>query len=307
MKKSQKDSRKMTASHLLKILPLSFLFVMSACAADSSLDELVPIENTTAVHILPIHTPGTISNAAPPGAHLMNFGGPTLNNIQVAPLYWNSNVQFQSNLDLFYNDVPSNSPLYSMLSQYGIGSGSGRAGFVDNRTTTSVSDPAVQIEVLNQINAGHLPPPNANTYYPVHFPSGVTIVGPPNVGTSCIDFCAYHGTFQVQNSVGTVFNVNYGVVPDLGGGCAGRCGNNAQLVNNLDSVSSHELCEATTDPAVGIATHGFAFPLAWYDPGINGGEIGDLCNGLQGTTTGNGRSYVIQLEFSNTANDCVQQ
>jgi hypothetical protein len=46
------------------------------------------------------------------------------------------------------------------------------------------------------------------------------------------------------------------------------------------------------------------FPLAWYDPTF--GEIGDICNGQQGTTTGNGHNYVIQLEFSNAANNCVQ-
>ena len=63
-----------------------------------------------------------------------------------------------------------------------------------------------------------------------------------------------------------------------------------------------ELIEAVTDPAVGIATT-FGPPLAWYDR--TNGEIGDICNGQQGTTTGNGRSYVIQLEFSNSANNCV--
>ena len=45
-------------------------------------------------------------------------------------------------------------------------------------------------------------------------------------------------------------------------------------------------------------------PLAWYDR--NNGEIGDICNGQQGTTVGgDGVTYVIQLEFSNAANNCV--
>lgn len=71
-------------------------------------------------------------------------------------------------------------------------------------------------------------------------------------------------------------------------------------LTNLTSVSSHELVEAATDPAVGMATV-IGPPLAWYDP--NNGEIGDICNAQQGTTTiGNGSVYVIQLEFSNAAN-----
>ncbi len=297
----------MTASQLLKILSVSSALVVSACATDpeATTDELSPIENTTAIHMLPVHTTseGQVLNSAPAGANLSFFGGPVLKNVHNAPLYWNSGVQFQSNLNLFYNDVP-NSPLYTMLSQYSaIGHGNGQSGFVDSRSTANISDATVQTEVLNQINAGHLPPPTSNTYYPVHFPPNMSITGPDG-SQSCVVFCAYHGTFQVQNSAGTVFNINYGVIPDQGGGCAGGCGNNSQRVNNLDSVASHEMIEATTDPAVGLATV-IGSPLAWYDP--NNGEIGDICNGQQGTTTGNGRSYVIQLEFSNSANNCVQQ
>jgi uncharacterized membrane protein len=57
-----------------------------------------------------------------------------------------------------------------------------------------------------------------------------------------------------------------------------------------------------TDADVGIATS-FAAPLAWYDQ-ING-EIGDICNGQQGSYVANGTTYTIQLEFSNAANNCV--
>ncbi|HEX8112518.1 MAG TPA: hypothetical protein VF516_32530 [Kofleriaceae bacterium] len=297
----------MTASQLLKILSLSTTLVVSACATDpeATTDELTPIEESTAFHMLPLRNvaEGQVANAAPPGAHLSFFGGPVLKNVHNAPLYWNSGVQFQSNLNLFYNDVP-NSPLYTMLAQYSaIGHGNGQNGSVDTRATANISDATVQNEVLAQINAGRLPIPNANTYYPVHFPPGMSITSPDG-STSCVQFCAYHGTFRVRNSAGTIINVNYGVIPDQGGGCAGGCGANPSRVNNLDSVSSHELVEATTDPAVGLATV-IGSPLAWYDP--NNGEIGDICNGQQGTTTGNGRSYVIQLEFSNAANNCVQQ
>ena len=113
---------------------------------------------------------------------------------------------------------------------------------------------------------------------------------------SCVTWCAYHGTY-VYNGV----NVNYGVVPDQGGGCAGGCGGNPQQVNNLTSVSSHELVEATTDPAVGLATV-YAPPLAWYNKTY--GEIGDECNGQQATITANGHSYVVQKEWSNASSAC---
>jgi hypothetical protein len=60
--------------------------------------------------------------------------------------------------------------------------------------------------------------------------------------------------------------------------------------------------EAMTDADVGIATT-FAAPLAWYDQ--TNGEIGDICNGQQGSYTANGTTYTIQLEFSNSASNCV--
>ena len=60
----------------------------------------------------------------------------------------------------------------------------------------------------------------------------------------------------------------------------------------------HSRVEATTDPAVGLATV-FGPPLAWYDP--NNGEIGDICNAIQGTSAG----FVVQKEWSNAANACV--
>jgi len=92
-------------------------------------------------------------------------------------------------------------------------------------------------------------------------------------------------------------------MPDMQtGGCStGGCGT-AGVFGNYTSVTSHELVETMTDAFVGIATT-FAPPLAWYD--MVNGEIGDICNGQQGTYTANGTAYTIQLEFSNAANNCV--
>jgi hypothetical protein len=92
-------------------------------------------------------------------------------------------------------------------------------------------------------------------------------------------------------------------MPDMqaGSGCSTGCGTSS-VFGNYTSVTSHELTEALTDADVGIATT-FAAPLAWYD--MTNGEIGDICNGQQGSYTANGTTYVIQLEFSNSANNCV--
>jgi len=291
----------MTQSRWLQTFLLASTLVASVgasgCTTEPNSEDTAATLDGTAVHMMPMHSSEKVLSAAPAGAQLTYFGGPVLKNVDVHPVFWNSSTQFQSNINAFYKAV-TNSALFDLLSQYsGIGRGSGVNGFVDNRTTTRVTDAAIQTELNRLFSAGSLPAPSANTYFPVHFPSGVTITAPDG-SRSCVQFCAYHGTYT-RNGV----NVNYGVIPDQGGGCAGGCGNNAQRVNNMDSVASHELIEAVTDPAVGLATV-FGPPLAWYDE--TNGEIGDICNGQQGTTLGgDGVTYTIQLEFSNAASNCV--
>lgn len=274
----------------------------SACATDPAAGPLVLVDGAPSVHMHPMQTTDKVLDSAPANSHLNNYGGPILSEIHVSPIYWNSGVQFTSTLDPFYDDVPQ-SPLYGMLDQYGIGPGNGRAGVVATQTTRNILDSELRTEVLIEINLGHVPmPTDLNQYYPVHLAPGMQVTAPDGTH-SCVFFCAYHGTFQARDVNGNTFNINYGVLPDLGGACAGGCGNDT-IANNTTSVASHELIEATTDPAVGLATT-IGFPLAWYDP-VHG-EIADICGHQHGTTSANGHSYVVQLEFSNAANDCVQQ
>ena len=286
----------MAHSRLFQILSVSIALAFMACAADEGPNDDTASADGTRIHMLRIHnsSDGTVANAITPNiAGLTYFGGPLLTNVDVHPVFWNSATKLQPNINSFYPAVVGGSPLYAMLSQYNIGSGTASAGIVDTKATKSVRDSAVQSEISALITAGRLPAPTANTYYPVHFPSGMTITAPDG-SRSCVQFCAYHGTF-VRNGV----NVNYGVIPDIGQtGCNGGCGGST-VTNNTDSVASHELVEATTDPAVGLATV-FGPPLGWYDQ-VDNGEIGDICNGIQGSTAG----FTVQKEWSNAAGACV--
>jgi len=286
----------MTNSRLLQALLLSTTLLGSACVADSdATDEVDASAEGTRVHMLPLHSADAkVSSATPAIAGLTYFGGPLLKNVEVHPVFWNSATALQANINAFYPAVVgAGSTIYtSVLPQYNIGLGTGVPGIVDTNATRSIKDSAIQSRLATLIGQGRLPAPNANTYYPVHFPAGMTITS--GSSRSCVQFCAYHGTF-VLNGV----NVNYGVIPDIGqAGCAGGCGGST-VQNNTDSVASHELVEATTDPAVGLATV-FGPPLGWYDQ-VDNGEIGDLCNGIQGTAAG----FTVQKEWSNSAAACV--
>jgi len=271
---------------------------------------------------------GPIGFAAPAGAHLTYFGGPIISNVQVIEVLYGSgsyNAQVAGTtsptMGQFYGDITgSNSGYISLLQQYNtnISGGTGQVfGFgtfgglfqivpAAGNNGSTITDTQIQSELLAQITAGHLPAPvndslgNPNTLYMIFFPPGKTISQGGSNSCQAGGFCAYHGT---TSSLFGGKHVLYGVMPDMqaGSGCSTGCGNST-VFGNYTSVTSHELTEALTDADVGIATT-FAAPLAWYD--MTNGEIGDICNGQQGSYSANGTTYTIQLEFSNSANNCV--
>jgi len=273
-------------------------------------------------------TPGPVGFAAPAGAHLTYFGGPIISNVQVIQVLYGSgsyNSQIAGTtsptMGNFFGDITgANSGLMTLLQQYNTNISGGTGQVFGNGTFaglfqivpssanngSTITDTQIQSELLAQINAGHLPGPtndalgNPNTIYMIYFPPGKTISQGGSNSCQAGGFCAYHGT---TSSTLNTKHVLYGVLPDMqaGSGCSTGCGTST-VFGNYTSVTSHELVEALTDADVGIATT-FAAPLAWYDQ--TNGEIGDICNGQQGSYVANGTTYTIQLEFSNSANNCV--
>jgi hypothetical protein len=266
--------------------------------------------------------------AAPAGAHLTYFGGPIISNVQVVQVLYGSgsyNSQIAGTtsptMGNFFGDITgANSGLMTLLQQYNTNISGGTGQVFGNGTFaglfqivpsagnngSTITDTQIQSELLAQINAGHLPGPtndalgNPNTLYMIYFPPGKTISQGGSNSCQAGGFCAYHGT---TSSTLNTKHVLYGVLPDMqaGSGCATGCGTSTTF-GNYTSVTSHELVEALTDADVGIATT-FGPPLAWYD--MTNGEIGDICNAQQGSYVANGTTYTIQLEFSNSANNCV--
>ena len=302
----------------------------AAGGTNAAAPQRLPIVAVQRVHTMPVHDPNSaaLAPAAPAGAHLSYFGGPVISNVHVVQVLYGSgsyNAQVAGTtsptMGQFYGDLTgTNSGYTSLLTQYNTPASGGTNQAIGNGTFdglfqivpaagnngSTITDAQIQSELLAQITAGHLPAPildaagNVNTLYMIFFPPGKTIT--QGGSSSCVagGFCAYHGT---TSTLLNGKNVLYGVMPDMQSGlCStGGCGN-AGVFGNYTSVTSHELTEAITDADVGIATT-FAPPLAWYD--MVNGEIGDICNGQQGTYTANGTAYTIQLEFSNAANNCV--
>lgn len=289
------------------------------------------------IQILRLHEPGTAAPVAPfaiAGAHADYFGGPVITNVHIVQVLYGTGAYLPNvagtatpTLGQFYTDLTQSS-YFDMLSEYstaGVVAEDGTAGtnqvighgFFDglfNITPSAanngptITDAQIQSELLAQVAAGHLPAPvfdaqaNDNTLYMIFFPPGKTITAGGT--TSCVrgGFCAYHNSTTGTFASHRLF---YGVHPDLQppSGCSQGCGTSLNVFDNVTTVTSHELSEAVTDADVGPANT-LGRPLAWIDP-VNS-EIGDICVGQAASVVANNTTYIVQQEFSDLQNDCVQ-
>ena len=231
-----------------------------------------------------------------PAPVLTNHGGPVLTNVQVVPIYWGTewstgtNAALPGQVDGFFDFILTSSGI-DLLGEYSlpgknIGHGSRIASVkITNSepgTTTAsgrlVTDAQIQTALQGWINAKTVPAVTANTLYFVYLPPNCACDGPGGAGASCAQFCGYHDHFGN--------GVYYAVIPFAN--CNG-CVFPGNFLDTLTEVSSHELCEAITDPTLGT----------WWDPNT-GNEIGDICN-RQTVRLGN---YLVQTEWSNSQTSC---
>ena len=253
----------------------------------------VPGAGTTAppqkkpINIVPLYIPGAASPLASP-AQLVYGNGPLLTAVQVFTIFWGSTWQqaplsstLQS-INSFFDAILTSS-LIDQLAEYNtstlqIGHGS-RIGTTTITTDpgTSVDDTAIQQMLNTGIANNTFPKPTANTLYFVYLPSGVTVT--QGGSSSCTAFCGYHDDINSQ--------IFYAIMPYPD--CTG-CESTLAVLDALTQTSSHELCEAITDPIPG---------QGWYDQA--NGEIGDIC-AWQSKQVG---GYTVQKEWSNRSNSCV--
>jgi hypothetical protein len=137
--------------------------------------------------------------------------------------------------------------------------------------------------------------PTSNTYYPIHFPPGITIL--KNDARSGIDFCAYHSNFTILID-NVSYNIAYSVHPSQTPlGC--MCGNNPVTENYMVAMA-HELAESVTEPYFDSDGKGLSWHRASDDY-----EIADLCYNQRAKITISGANYSVPGLWSNNAGACV--
>jgi len=241
---------------------------------------------TNPIRIVPLH----VAPAAPPAApaKLTYRGGPLLSAVEVVTAFWGADwlateAPLLTQVNDFFLYVLS-SPLTDQLGEYSVpgvpigrGSVGGTAVITDQEPGKLVTDAQIQALIQSEIARRTLPRTNPNSLYFLFLPPGVDV----DLGgqQSCSSFCGYHDSIG-----GTTY---YAVMPYPG--CSG-CVGGLLVLDALTSTSSHELCEAITDPVPG---------QGWYDD-VNG-EIGDIC----AWQTKKLDRWTVQLEWSNQQGACV--
>lgn len=243
-------------------------------------------EHNDAIRIVPLHHPQILQAASP---QLTYRNGPLLTAVEVFTVFWSASWNtgamktMMDELNAFF-DYVLKSKLMDQLAEYNVqdykishGKRSGSV-IVKSPTKSSITDKALQTDLQSEIasNKAFLRP-GANTLYFLYLSQGVKVV--QGGSASCQAFCGYHNHIN-----GKIF---YAVMPYPG--CAG-CTGGLTPFDALTSTSSHELCEAITDPIPG---------QGWYDD--SNGEIGDIC----AWKTRKLGKYTIQLEWSNKSQKCI--
>jgi hypothetical protein len=244
--------------------------------------------------IVPMH--GAAQKLATP-AHLSYSNGPLLTSVEVYTIFWGAawsqpaQAAMVAKINQFF-DVILKSSLLDLLSEYSVaGKAIGHGSRVGTSTITSpepgggtgtVTDAQIQQALQGWIGDGTISrKPDKNTLYFVYVAPNIAVTDSQG-DASCAQLCGYHWYIA-----GTSPAIYYAVMPFPG--CAGCTGSLSQI-DALTSTSSHELCEAITDPE----------PWSGWNDDSNG-EIGDICAWQTGSVGG----FTVQKEWSNAQNACV--
>ncbi len=199
---------------------------------------------------------------------VIDSGGPVLGSPRFVPVFFsNDDMAEVAAIAGFDGAVGSSAYWKATTEEYGVGPGAATAPVVlDEVATGSLVDSGIQTWLASDIQAGKLPPSDANTLYVLHYPASVTISLQGQL--SCEAFGAYHSEAKLADGTST----SYAVVP--------RCSDpNGSAVDAETASESHEMVEAATDalPFSHPAWSSIDDAHVYWPYALGGDELADLC------------------------------
>jgi len=212
---------------------------------------------------------------------------------------------FADYLEAFGDKITTTPWWTAALGAYGVGPGTGGVHIRlpdalpgtpgQTISNSSLSDDQIQQLIQAEVMAGVFPQPTDDTIYVIYFPAS-TIINSLG-GISCMQFEGYHGAAgSVPTADGTP--AAYAVIPRCPQFAAGDVG----LEELTTETASHEIAEASSDPQTDTDPAYYLFTNdAWvfYGQG-SGGEIGDLCAGID-VSAYSANGFTVQRIWSNSA------
>ncbi len=176
-------------------------------------------------------------------------------------------------------------------------------GCHDSFTSVCLTDQQIQTEVQNVIAAQGWTADSSTEFFMFTAKGIGSCFDSSNSECAFSTYCAYHS--WISSGVNAVLYANMPYADTVPANCdVGQHPNNDDADATIN-VTSHEHNETITDPEGN----------AWYDRA--GFENGDKCAWIFGTEKGtngqrynqviNGNRYLLQLEWSNATNRCVQR
>ncbi len=195
-----------------------------------------------------------------------NNGGPVLPNAEIYTIVWPGDEALGAQVDQFHSWMLGSTYWTGSLGEYGVGAGTAKGVIVlPTAAPKTIDDSAFGTLIKQSIASGLFPAPDKNTLFAFIVPKNTTSTLQGTTG--CQEYGGYHAETQTASHSG-VF-VPYSVNLQCAGFAAGSA------FDGLTDVLSHEAAEAATDP------HPYTRP-GWVSYEVPlGGEIGDLCVGLE--------------------------
>jgi hypothetical protein len=227
-----------------------------------------------------------------PAIKLTYRGGPLIQRVKVATLFWGSSwnsSSLPSYFNSFFRNLFADGRFMANLAQYSaggytIGNGSFVATDIDTQNPPArVKDAQIQAEIRARVVAKRLPQADEDIVYFVFTPPGVVVVD-GNGDNSADDFVSYHD-FHFGGS-----GYAYAVMP---------FDDSLRDPRWMTLNASHELAEAVTDPAP------YDGSLGWYDDYY--GEVADIPDVLYDAYVIDDADYVDELDAPDGSYYLVQK
>ena len=212
----------------------------------------------------------------------------------------------------FFTDI-GGSPLYSVMTQYGVTATATLAGAYFDSTPYpdegTMTDADIRAEVEKAESQAGWSSAAGRNFFVI---TGVGARTCDTFGCSGVDFCGYDSTFTDATGAETAYaDIPYSENPPVGqngvalASCStGQRPNTVPGADDAINIISHELFESVSDPGIGVGDD------AWYDTA--GYEIADKCVWMLGRLDTadadmyiNGHPYAVQKEYSNRLPDCT--